>query len=95
MNNQRGFATVATIIIAVAIAAAGLLYWYIFSNRQATPNSQPAGLSPNAATNQTSTAAGGLGATIYQQSQNPIQGKVPTTNPAVNPIEGAYKNPFQ
>ena len=41
----------------------------------------------------TSNAAGAqsLGATIYDKSQNPIQGQIPTANP----LDGAYKNPFE
>ncbi|MEK7664016.1 MAG: hypothetical protein AAB340_01005 [Patescibacteria group bacterium] len=37
-----------------------------------------------------------LGGQIFEQSQNPIQEKLPDTNPVknANPIEGAYTNPF-
>lgn len=37
-----------------------------------------------------------LGATIYEQTQNPVSG-LPETNPfsKVNPFKGVYKNPFQ
>ncbi len=42
------------------------------------------------------TSSNNLGATIYQQTQNPVN-KLPETNPfsKVNPFKGVYKNPFQ
>lgn len=38
-----------------------------------------------------------LGAKIFEKTQNPIQDKIPETNPfsKVNPFKGAYKNPFE
>ena len=39
---------------------------------------------------------GSLGADIANKAQNPLGDKLPETNPAgaINPIEGAYQNPF-
>lgn len=38
-----------------------------------------------------------LGEQIYVKTQNPLEGKIPETNPfsKVNPFKGVYKNPFQ
>ena len=38
-----------------------------------------------------------LGTQIFEKTQNPIQDKIPQTNPfsKVNPFKGVYKNPFE
>ena len=37
-----------------------------------------------------------LGTTLYAQSQNPIQNQLPdNTAPIANPLDNAYKNPFE
>lgn len=43
-----------------------------------------------------STTDASLGGQIFEKTQNPLQGKLPDTNPVknANPIEGAYTNPF-
>ena len=41
--------------------------------------------------------AEGLGADIVSQVENPVEGKIPTTNPfsaPINPFDKVYKNPF-
>ncbi len=42
---------------------------------------------------------GGLGASIYEKSQNPIVDKLPETNPfgkaPINPLKSVYTNPFE
>ena len=41
--------------------------------------------------------AEGLGADIVSQVENPVEGKLPETNPfsaPINPFEKVYKNPF-
>lgn len=40
----------------------------------------------------------GLGGQLYEGVNNPVEGKVPETNPfktETNPIKGVYKNPFE
>ncbi len=85
------------IVIAVVLVVAIIIYWYVdLRNPASVPVAQPPAAPPAAPPPPpAATTTPGLGGTIYNQSQNPIQDKVPTTNPAVNPIEGAYKNPFQ
>lgn len=42
------------------------------------------------------TPASTLGGQIYEQANNPIQDKLPdTVAPVANPIQDAYKNPFE
>ncbi len=38
-----------------------------------------------------------LGEQIYNQTKNPLEDKIPETNPfsKVNPFKGVYKNPFE
>lgn len=38
-----------------------------------------------------------LGSQLFREPQNPIQDKIPETNPfsKVNPFKGVYKNPFE
>ena len=81
------------ILIAVVIVLAIAVFWYI-SLRNAptvTAPTEPAAAPPAPAV----TSPPSLGTKIYEQSQNPIEDKVPEPNsPTVNPIEGTYKNPF-
>ncbi|MEK7630232.1 MAG: hypothetical protein AAB432_02530 [Patescibacteria group bacterium] len=42
------------------------------------------------------TTGSDLGSALYSQSSNPIQDKLPdTVSPIPNPLENAYKNPFE
>src|SRR3989344_271429 len=37
-----------------------------------------------------------LGTTLYEKAQNPIEGQLPeTAAPIANPLDNAYKNPFE
>ena len=36
-----------------------------------------------------------LGGQLYQKSQNPLSDKLQTQTPVANPINDAYKNPFE
>ena len=37
----------------------------------------------------------GLGSELFEEVNNPIEGKVPTVETTINPIEDFYKNPFE
>ncbi len=75
---------IAGIAILLLVIVAGL--WYV---RRTPVVSPEAGSSP--APEQS------LGGQIYEQSNNPIAGKVETSNPAenANPLKEVYKNPFE
>ncbi len=76
-----------TIVIALITALVVFVAWYIFSQTTKS-TSPPAGVS--------ATTNASLGTQIYKQSQNPIQNKIPAPkNPSVNPLQGAYTNPFK
>jgi len=36
-----------------------------------------------------------LGGSLYEKTQNPLQDKLPEQSPVANPINDAYKNPFE
>lgn len=100
-NKQNLILIIAIIVVAGVIAYGG----YIVLHSTTAPSVKaPAASAPAApsvapvapALVSATTTPQSLGTTIYEQSQNPLQGKVPVAgNPAVNPIEGVYKNPFQ
>ena len=81
--------------IVVVLVVAGVLYWYYTNKVNVSPPnvsvSQHAAPQPPVAAPQVAD----LGSTIYEQSQNPTQDKLPATvSPVPNPIENIYKNPF-
>lgn len=85
------------IVVVLLLLAAGFGFWY-WSAREAAPPAPPGVYSPEK-------AAGGLGANIFEKSQNPISDKLPETNPfgadinpfekEANPLKAQYKNPFE
>ena len=82
------------ILIAVVLTVAGFVYWYFNRANFASP------VAPQVPVVPTSTAtyphgAQSLGEKIYENSQNPIGSKIPSLNPVTNPLDGAYKNPFE
>ncbi|OGY99289.1 MAG: hypothetical protein A2945_04950 [Candidatus Liptonbacteria bacterium RIFCSPLOWO2_01_FULL_52_25] len=78
------------IVVAVAVVATLFGYWYFVMR---VPTSSPPAPEPTIAP---LAAPASLGETIYEQAQNPVADKMPEVeSPAVNPIEGAYKNPFE
>ena len=77
-------------IIVGAIIVAGVLLWYFlfFAPR-------PAPVAPNTAA-APEASSGGLGSEVYNKVSNPVGDKLPdAVAPVPNPIEGAYKNPFE
>ncbi|MDO8574205.1 MAG: hypothetical protein Q7R86_01095 [bacterium] len=83
---SRGKQTIFIIIIFLVIIAALIVAWVVFSDK---------GTDNQDSSNQAG-SEGSLGADIAEKAQNPLSDKLPETNPgaAVNPIEGAYQNPF-
>ena len=86
MNKQ----VLTIIIVAVAMVLLGL-GWYALKSREGAPGGAPTAGEPTAPATE-----GSLGAEISEKAQNPIKGELPTANPAagINPLEGAYQNPF-
>lgn len=76
------------IIITAIVVIGGIGFWY-WQNKKTAPPPLP----------QTKeTLAPTLGGTIAEQTQNPVKGKVPETNPfqsQKNPFDAIYKNPFK
>ncbi len=83
MNKQ----TIAIVIFLVLIVAA-VVAWVVFTKKGEIQTQ----VNPAPANNQ----AGGIGGEIYGKVQNPIANKLPESNVGgnVNPLDGAYKNPF-
>jgi len=74
-RKQAGFARL-LLMLTVALAVAAAAYWY-FAIYKGQSNGQEAPQS--------------LGAKLYEQAQNPVKDKLPSTNP----FEGAKVNPFE
>ena len=78
------------VLVAILVVVAIVLVWWLTKGGE-----QP---SSNVGSNSPAEAPAGLGGQVFDQvSQNPIQEKMPETNPfkaEVNPFSGAYKNPF-
>ncbi len=96
MQKKYYILTVAIALIMVIL----LLVWFaVFFIQLIRPNQvieqqKQSTTTPN--TKPTSTTNASLGSQIYQKTQNPLQKKLPDTNPVknANPIQGAYTNPF-
>lgn len=76
---------IAVIVIAVLILA-GAWWWQ--------KNKKPETTSPQIGEQEPA----GLGGQLYESVNNPIEGKVPETNPfktETNPLKDVYKNPFE
>ena len=87
MNNGK---SVLLLVIAALIIFAGI-HWYFRSENFGFDVKIPPKTAPVS-----SGASASLGENILNHAQNPIQNKVPDTNPInTNPVEGLYKNPFE
>ena len=83
------------LLIGFLVVLSGVIIWYLKMSFGPAPAIIP--IASQGGTNNSQTAAG-LGATIYQNSNNPIQDKLPTSsNPvdAANPVQDLYQNPFK
>lgn len=90
-------ALIGAVIVILILAGAGFWYW---RSKKAVPGvSAPAGVLKQ------EEVGGGLGANIFEKSQNPISDKLSETNPfgadinpfekQANPLKAQYKNPFE
>lgn len=85
MTNKNMLMIVGAVI---ALAVIGLLIFFLGRGRQTAPSPALTGQTPGTQS---------LGAQIFEQAQNPIKDKLPSTNPieSANPIQGIYQNPFE
>ncbi len=83
MNKQ----TIIIVIFLVILVAAVVTWAVFFRGGKVEPQTNPSG---------TNNQASGIGGEIYDKVQNPIANKLPESSVGgnVNPISGAYKNPF-
>ncbi len=84
------------IAVAVILVAAGFVYW--FSSRALKTVPVPQEAAPAAVETPTGEAIqnAGIGTEIYTKANNPLADTLPeTVAPVPNPIENAYKNPFE
>lgn len=88
-----GIGIIALIIVLAVVA-------YAFHSQQQVANQTPVAETPG--TTEVSpvsppaeTSSESLGGSLYEKTQNPIQDKLPTQAPVANPINDAYKNPFE
>lgn len=81
---------VSLIVVVVAAAGFGVWYWQkVQSEQENTPTGNEEPIAPQPA---------GLGAELFDRSQNPLNEKMPETNPfanETNPMKDVYKNPFE
>ena len=79
---QKGNITL--ILLIILLIAAGVTYFLITSGKISNPLSKKE-------------ATASLGEQIYTKTKNPLEDKLPETNPfsKVNPFKGVYKNPFE
>ena len=70
-------------LVIIILVAAGVVFLLIFKGVIKNPLQSS---SPNS----------NLGSQIFEKTQNPLEDKIPETNPfaKVNPFKGVYKNPF-
>ncbi len=77
------------IAVAVLVLLLGAGYWYFLGRGKPAAPAVPAGDSAAALSSD-------LGGNLFEQASNPVQNKLPdTVTPVANPLEGAYKNPFE
>ena len=71
-------------LIIIILVAAGVVFFLIFKGVIKNPL-------------QSSSSNSNLGGQIFEKTQNPLEDKIPETNPfaKVNPFKGVYKNPFE
>lgn len=89
-----------TIIMTVAvilIIAVGVVFWY-WQKKDGAPGTGEQAQVPSAAELSPAEVKVSLGAQILEQTQNPLKGKLPPTNPfeeaETNPLKDVYQNPF-
>ncbi|MCR4328327.1 MAG: hypothetical protein NUV53_02300 [Patescibacteria group bacterium] len=97
MDSKKAHYIIATLVI---IVVAILAVWYVVSQTGSVseePNATPVTqVEDTSAVPVVEVSTSSLGASLLEKAQNTIQDKViEVSAPTANPIEGAYKNPFE
>lgn len=88
--------TIAIPVVIGLLTIAAILVLYIKMSPRGMSLSDANGTKESdAAASLTSSTTNSLGGQIYEKAQNPLDGKLETETPVANPIDGAYKNPFE
>jgi hypothetical protein len=91
-NPQIPRSALILVALLIVIVLLGLLYLKISGSvEQDTPRVKTmTEVAPSV-----SSTTNSLGGQIYEKAQNPLDGKLETQTPVANPINDAYKNPFE
>jgi hypothetical protein len=81
------------LVVVIVITLLGLLFMKMSGNGVQVPDGTTK--SATEATPVVSSTTDSLGGQIYEKAQNPLDGKIETQVPVSNPINDAYKNPFE
>ncbi len=95
-NSHRSLTVIIVSVVLVTAIIFAVLYAY--QHQEAVAPVVPTVTTPQAqetAPSVTASSTESLGGTIYENANNPLQGKLPEQTPTANPINDAYKNPFQ
>ncbi len=97
-NSHRSLTVIIVSVVLVSAIIFAVLYAYQ-NQKVATPTipttTAPAEKTETPTVSVTASTTESLGGTIYENMNNPLQGKLPEQTPTANPINDAYKNPFQ
>ncbi len=88
--------TLVLLVLFIITTLIGLFYVNVLEKSKQTPSENIKAVTegtPNTAP--VSSTTNSLGGQIYEKAQNPLNGKMETQAPVANPINDAYKNPFE
>lgn len=91
--------TSTTVVVGIGllvIVVLAFLYLKVWSEKSPSPVLEVIPVVQETETTQpASSESESLGGEIYEKAQNPLDGKLETSAPVANPINDAYKNPFE
>lgn len=99
LNSQSSM--IIGLVVILIVAGLGFWFWPKRKTEVSLPKSaeQRAEQQEQQAEELQENVGGGLGASIYEKSQNPIADKLSETNPfgktPINPLKSIYNNPFE
>lgn len=93
MDNKK---LIPIIIVVLVLVAGGAGFWYW--SQKGGQGISPWFSTPTAKELSPAEVERSLGGRIFEQTQNPLKGKLPPTNPfeetETNPLKDVYQNPF-